>query len=87
MLHTIIKPGKSDKNKKLKQLRELVLSESKLEQVQLFKLLLNTAQLELITRDIYKSLLTEKENQWKDLKERASRVWSNCPKFSVAPNR
>jgi WASH complex subunit strumpellin len=69
MLHTIIKPGKSDKNKKLKQLRELVLSESKLEQVQLFKLLLNTAQLELITRDIYKSLLTEKENQWKDLKE------------------
>jgi WASH complex subunit strumpellin len=69
MLHTIIKPGKSDKNKKLKQLRELVLSESKLEQVQLFKLLLNTSQLELITRDIYKSLLTEKENQWKDLKE------------------
>lgn len=69
MLHTVMKPGKSDKNKKLKQLRELVLSESKLELVQLFKLLLNTSQLELITREIYKNLLTEKENQWKELKD------------------
>ena len=68
MLHTNIKP-KFDKNKKLKQLRELVLTESKFDQVQLFKLLLNTAQLELITRDIYKNLLTEKEKQWKELKE------------------
>ncbi|KAJ8983482.1 hypothetical protein NQ317_014941 [Molorchus minor] len=68
MLHTVVKPGHVDKNKKLKQLRELVFSESKCEVVSLFKLLLNTAQLELIVNEIYKKLLTEKEQQWEDLK-------------------
>ncbi|EEZ99542.1 WASH complex subunit strumpellin homolog-like Protein [Tribolium castaneum] len=68
MLHTLLKPGKNDKSKKLKQLRELVITESRLESVQLFKLLLNTSQLELITREIYKNLLLEKDNQWSELK-------------------
>lgn len=68
MLHTILRPGQVDKNKKLKQLREHVLMESKCEPVMLFKLLLNTAQLELVVKDMYKQLLTEKENHWDKLK-------------------
>lgn len=68
MLHTVLKPGQIDKNKKLKQLRELVISESKCEPVTLFKLLLNTAQLELTVKELYKHLMSEKENQWIELK-------------------
>lgn len=52
-----------------KQLREVVVSEAKIEGGLVFKLLLNTAQLELVTRDIYKDLLTGKEDQWKRLKD------------------
>ncbi|KAG5888367.1 hypothetical protein JTB14_033504 [Gonioctena quinquepunctata] len=69
MLHTILKPGLVDKNKRLKQLRELVVSESKCDQGVLFKLLSNTAQLELVVRDLYKQLLSDKETQWEELKE------------------
>lgn len=68
MLHTVLKPGQVDKNKKLKQLRDLVILESKCEPVILFKLLLNTAQLELIVKDMYKQLLIDKENHWEELK-------------------
>nr|XP_023013029.1 WASH complex subunit 5 [Leptinotarsa decemlineata] len=69
MLHTILKPGHADRNKRLKQLRELVISESKCEQGALFKLLSNTAQLELVVKDLYKQLLSDKETQWEELKE------------------
>lgn len=69
MLHVIVKPGKNDKNKKCKQLRELVMTESKYSPVQLFKLLLNTAQLELTTKEIIKNVLSEKENKWEELKK------------------
>ncbi|KAF2904175.1 hypothetical protein ILUMI_01995 [Ignelater luminosus] len=69
MLHVILKPGKSDKNKKCKQLCELVMTESKYSPVQLFKLLLNTAQLELTTKEIIKNVLSEKANKWEELKK------------------
>ncbi|KAJ8965671.1 hypothetical protein NQ314_003953 [Rhamnusium bicolor] len=68
MLHTVLKPGQTDKNKRLKQLREMVITESKCDPVSLFKLLLNTAQLELVTKEIFKKLLSEKEEQWEELK-------------------
>ncbi|KAJ8919831.1 hypothetical protein NQ315_006360 [Exocentrus adspersus] len=68
MLHTLLRPNHVDKNKKSKQLREAVITESKCEPVLLFKLLLNTAQLELVTKEIFKKLLGEKEKQWEDLK-------------------
>lgn len=68
MLHTILKPGKSDYNKKCKNLREFVMAETKHDPVALFKLLLNTAQLELCVRDMYKNLLAEKDNAWDALK-------------------
>lgn len=69
MLHTIQKPGKVEKSKRSKQLRELVVTESKVDPVSLFKLLLNTAQLELYVRDMYKGLLSEKDNKWDELKK------------------
>ncbi|CAH1995491.1 unnamed protein product [Acanthoscelides obtectus] len=68
MLHTLLKPGLTDKTKRLKQLREQVITESKCEPGNLFKLLLNTAQLELLVKDLYKELLTDKEIQWDELK-------------------
>ncbi|XP_066254336.1 WASH complex subunit 5 isoform X1 [Euwallacea similis] len=69
ILHTVLKPGTNDnRNKKLKLFRDLVTSESNCEQSYLFKLLLNTAQLELVTQDLYKSLMLEKDSQWEDLK-------------------
>ncbi|GJQ68756.1 hypothetical protein Trydic_g17288 [Trypoxylus dichotomus] len=71
ILHTA--NGKLDSNilkhKKSKQIRDLVITECKCDNVQIFRLLLNTAQLELITREIFKSLLAEKESKWDELKK------------------
>ncbi|KAF5272730.1 hypothetical protein FQA39_LY07757 [Lamprigera yunnana] len=65
MLHTNLK---SDKNKRSKQLRDLVVTESKFSPNLLFKLLLSTAQLELMTKEIIKDLLAQKEEKWESLK-------------------
>ena len=46
----------------------MILNEWKLDNVPIFKLLLNTAQLELITRDMFKKLLSEKSTKWESLK-------------------
>lgn len=67
ILHTAV--DNAEKNKRCKQLREFVVNESKLNAVHLFKLLLNTAQLELITKDLLKSILEAKEEKWQNLKE------------------
>ncbi|XP_050294817.1 WASH complex subunit 5 isoform X2 [Anthonomus grandis grandis] len=69
ILHTVIKPGTTEKNKKLKHYRDQVISEINCDQVSLFKLLLNTAQLELVTKELYKSLMSEKDFQWENLKK------------------
>lgn len=70
ILHTTI--DKSEKIKRCKQLREFVMNETKINKVHLFKLLLNTAQLELVTKDLLKSILEAKEEKWKSLKEESS---------------
>lgn len=70
ILHTTIDKG--EKIKRCKQLRELVVNESKINPVQLFKLLLNTAQLELITKDLLKNILEAKEDKWRSLKDESS---------------
>lgn len=69
MLHTIQKPGKVERNKRCKQLRDLVNAECKIDPVDLFKLLLNTAQLELCVREMYKALLNAKDENWEQLKK------------------
>ncbi|XP_044765893.1 WASH complex subunit 5 [Coccinella septempunctata] len=68
MLHTYTKPGKIEKNKRSKQIREMITSETKYDQVQTFRLLLNTAQLELTVKELFKNILSEKEKQWNKLK-------------------
>lgn len=47
----------------------MVLAESCCDQTSLFKLLLNTAQLELVTKELYKGLMSEKDTQWQSLQE------------------
>ncbi|KAL1518312.1 hypothetical protein ABEB36_001954 [Hypothenemus hampei] len=69
ILHTTLKPGTVEKSKRLKQYRDLIQTESNCEQSSIFRLLLNTAQLELITKDHYKCFMTEKDTQWENLKE------------------
>ncbi|ERL87541.1 hypothetical protein D910_04932 [Dendroctonus ponderosae] len=69
VLHTVVKPGTAEKNKRLKQYRDMVIAESNCDQTSVFKLLLNTAQLELVTKELYKGLMSEKDTQWESLKE------------------
>ena len=64
MLHTArLTPG-ADTSKKCVQLREQVLSESKLQSTSILALLLSTAQLELRLRQILERLLNDKVNRW-----------------------
>jgi len=66
---TWLSTGTSDKNKRLKQLRDAVASDANCEHSQLFLLLLNTAQLELVTKELYRNLISEKDSQWDSLKD------------------
>ena len=50
--------------KKCKQLRELVVIESKYNPIQVFKLLLFTAQFELKIKEMYRNLLNDKQTKW-----------------------
>lgn len=71
ILHTA--NGKSDnsinRHKRCKQVRDIVINEYKYENSPVFALLLNTAQLELVTKDIFKNLLTQRERKWEELKK------------------
>lgn len=50
--------------KKCRQIREQVLHDSKHEPLQVFELLLDTAELELNMREAFRKLLQEKRNTW-----------------------
>lgn len=69
MLHTSSSVIDSNSNKKCKQLRDYVISESTHDSLRLFELLLSTSQLELKVRDILKLLLSEKEQRWNGFKK------------------
>ncbi|CAG0896952.1 unnamed protein product [Darwinula stevensoni] len=68
MLHTATTTPSAESNKKCRQVRDLLLNESKCSSVLLLKFLLNAAEFELKVRDIYKFLLQEKESKWKTYK-------------------
>uniref|UniRef100_H2YIV2 WASH complex subunit 5 n=1 Tax=Ciona savignyi TaxID=51511 RepID=H2YIV2_CIOSA len=53
-----------DLHKKCKQLRELVLVTTSIKQSDIFILLLNTAQLELKLKDMFRKMLQDKETTW-----------------------
>ncbi|PSN50014.1 WASH complex subunit 5 [Blattella germanica] len=83
MLH-VATPGLSwEGSKKCKQVRDQVMSDSKYDPLQVFELLLNTAQFELKIKDMFKHLLMEKQNKWeKYKKEGAERMMELSEVFS-----
>ncbi|XP_055382308.1 WASH complex subunit homolog 5 isoform X2 [Condylostylus longicornis] len=58
--------------KRQKQISDQILAESNFKSSQLFELLLNTSQLELIVKEILKEIMSEKEKRWNDYRTEAS---------------
>uniref|UniRef100_A0A1B6MUI7 WASH complex subunit strumpellin n=2 Tax=Graphocephala atropunctata TaxID=36148 RepID=A0A1B6MUI7_9HEMI len=64
MLHSAANHSVAEVGKKCKQVRDQVLADMKHPPLMIFKLLLNTAELELKVKDLFKTLLTEREEKW-----------------------
>ncbi|XP_030745333.1 WASH complex subunit 5 [Sitophilus oryzae] len=58
-----------DRSKKVKQYRDLTIAESNCEQSNIFKLLLNTAQLELVSKELFQKVLNDKSKRWESFKQ------------------
>lgn len=69
MLHTTTSSVHCESNKKCIKIREQVIADSKYNALEVFELLLNTGQFELKVKDIFKNLLTEKDNNWEKYKK------------------
>ncbi|XP_078609635.1 WASH complex subunit 5-like [Branchiostoma floridae x Branchiostoma japonicum] len=70
LLHTV--ESGADLNKRCRQLREQVIADSKYNPGILFELLLNTAQLELKLKEMFKQMLQDKQNKWEQCKKEGS---------------
>lgn len=64
LLHTSSLYPSAENNKRCRQLRDQVLSDSKYKPLQVFQLLLYTAQFELKIKEMFKQLLNEKHEKW-----------------------
>nr|XP_042911970.1 WASH complex subunit 5-like [Parasteatoda tepidariorum] len=64
LLHTIALTPAAEVNKKCRQLREQVINDSRYNPLQVFQLLLYTAQFELKVKELFKQLLKEKQEKW-----------------------
>lgn len=72
MLHTSPIAGtivELNQTKKSRQVREIVLTECKTSPLDVFKLLLFTAQLELRVKELYQELLSDKQGNWDKYKK------------------
>ena len=69
IIETFYVAAGSEQVKRSKQLRELVLAETKLDRFQLFQLFLNASQFELKFRDLYKMMLDQREGRWISYKQ------------------
>ncbi|XP_069674332.1 WASH complex subunit 5 isoform X3 [Periplaneta americana] len=69
MLHASAPGPAWEGNKRCKQIREQVITDAKYNSLQVFELLLNTAQFELKIKDMFKHLLMEKQNKWNKYRE------------------
>ncbi|XP_054154297.1 WASH complex subunit 5-like isoform X2 [Oppia nitens] len=69
--HHFINESNGVVNKKCKQLRDLVIIESKYQPLVVFQLLLNTAEFELKIKEMYKQLLSDKQEKWNFYKKEA----------------
>ncbi|KAL0270980.1 UNVERIFIED_CONTAM: hypothetical protein PYX00_008233 [Menopon gallinae] len=66
MLHTAPLSPVSEGNKKCRQVRDLIISETKYCPLDVFQLLLNVAQFELKVKDMLRTLLSEKQTKWEN---------------------
>ncbi|GIY78616.1 WASH complex subunit 5, partial [Caerostris extrusa] len=64
LLHTVPLSPAAEQNKKCRQLRDQVLNDSQYQPLQVFQLLLYTAQFELKLKELFKQLLSEKQEKW-----------------------
>jgi len=69
MLHALLPGSAWEGNKRCKQIRDQVIADAKYNPLQVFELLLNTAQFELKIRDLFRHLLVEKQNKWEKYKK------------------
>ncbi len=69
MLHSSPLSPVAEQMKRCRQLRELVLAETAVPQLELFQLLLNVSQFELKLRTLYKTVLDERERRWENYKK------------------
>lgn len=83
MLHTAALPPAADSNKRCRQVRDQVVTDAKYEPLQIFELLLNTAQFEFKFKELFKRLLSEKVNRWNnDKREAVERMQELAEAFS-----
>nr|XP_056710522.1 WASH complex subunit 5 [Euleptes europaea] len=59
-------------NKRLRQIKDQVLTDSKYNPKILFQLLLDTAQFEFILKEMFKQMLSEKQEKWESFKKEGS---------------
>ena len=60
----VVVDSEAELMKKCRQMRAQVISDSKYQPLQVFELLLDTGELELNTRDMFRQLFTEKRATW-----------------------
>ncbi|KAK6491788.1 WASH complex subunit 5 [Huso huso] len=71
MLHTA-EPAYDPNNKRLRQIKDQVINDSKYSPKILFQLLLDTAQFEFVLKEMFKQMLSEKQLKWENYKEEGS---------------
>ncbi|XP_075681849.1 WASH complex subunit 5 isoform X1 [Rhinoderma darwinii] len=71
MLHTA-DSAYDPNNKRLRQVKDQVLAESKYNPKVLFQLLLDTAQFEFLLKEMFKQMLSEKQSKWENYKTEGS---------------
>lgn len=71
MLHTA-EPAYDPNNKRLRQIKDQVINDSKYSPKVLFQLLLDTAQFEFVLKEMFKQMLSEKQLKWENYKEEGS---------------
>lgn len=69
MLHSAALAPSAELNKRIKQIRDQVMTDCKFNPVTVFELLLNIAQFEFKLKELFKQMLAEKEIKWEQYKK------------------
>ena len=64
MLHTTTLTPMGEQNKRCRQLRDIVMNETKIRHGQIFHLLLNTSQFEFKLQGMYKKMISKRKSNW-----------------------